>query len=278
MENKIQLQNNLKSLMGECNSPYYKYLLNSCNLSNSEGINIVEKINLEINKETIKNKDELHKKIKLYFNEKYDNIQKEKKIESLDELFSDENYFFFDLKKKYRLNRNEINDIKELLIKDINESNLNDYEIKVHLETYFKRRVNLKKLKAKLNRYSGNNFKTDFINNLLEKYPNINLNDDILPIFKDLHEQIENGVEFEDIESIIEKRINEHLKLKIIYAKEKLEDLILFNDIFEEYPLSDETYDKIIESINFEIEQNNLSANDITEEYIEIKCKEYNGD
>lgn len=235
MENKIKLHETLNRLIGNCDSSYYIYLLNSGNLNHTEGIKIVEYVKNEIDNNIIKSNDELFQKLKKYFNTKNDIIQKEKKIKSLDELFDDENYFFFDLKKKYHLNRKEINDIKDLLTTEIDIYNLNDYEIRVHLEMYFERRMYLKKLKAQVNNCSKNNYNNEFINELLENNPNIFLDEDIIPIFKDINNEIENGVKFDNIELIIKNRVNELSKLKIMYAKEKLEDFILFNDIFDEY-------------------------------------------
>ena len=278
MENKIKLHENLERLIGNCNSSYYKYLIYSSNLTHQDGITIIKQIKHEIDNNAIKNNEELYQKLKEYFNEQNEIIQKEKKIESLDELFSEENYFFSDLKKKYHLNRKEINDIKDLLVKEINKCNLNDYEIKVHLEMHFKRRVSFKKQKAKVNNCSKNNYDNDFIKNLLNIYPNIDLNDDIIPIFKDINKQIENGVEFDNIELVIQKKINNLSTLKIVYAQEKLDDFILFNNIFDKYELPDEIFDKIIENIYLDINQCKITSKKITEEYIELKCKEYDRD
>ena len=134
MEDIAELHNHLDNLIGDCDTPYFNYLISSSNLIPSEGMKIIEHIKVDIDTGKIINKDEIYSCLKKYFNEKNDRILKEKKINSLDRLFSEDNYFFPDL-KKYHLNRKEQNDIKEQLSHDIMASNLSEYELQVQLIT-----------------------------------------------------------------------------------------------------------------------------------------------
>ncbi len=278
MNNKQLLVYELKKYVGNCDTAYFKYLSYSGNLSESESLRVVESIYENIEDGSITKIDEIYPILTSRFNAKNRMIQGESKVAYLKKMIKNNSMPYSDIKKKYSLNQREKDEVFDRLTKEIRQEGLNEFEINQRLEKYFQIVMKQRKYKAQFYDISKNNFENDFTKEILEKKPNLNLQD-IIKISSEIKVQIDNGFEFDKkIEQVIKIEADKLSVFKKEQAKDRLNEFILhktdiLENIFKRNNVNDEKSEEIIKQINIDITLGVVKENDIDEDFIELRCR-----
>ena len=184
----------LNNLIGEYNTPFFKYLLYSYDMSLNDCEIIINEIKEDINDNKITN-DNLITIIDEYFKKNIEALQKKSKINYLDDLINGD--FFDKYLKKYDLTQNEIDVIYEKVRIKISNDNIDEFEIKRLLRYYFLNSIKQQSYFRELNFIVGRNYDTLNIVNAKKKYP-ILVHSDIVEIIDFIRSDIVGAVEFKN--------------------------------------------------------------------------------
>ena len=225
------LLDELNLLIGNLDSPYFKYLLFSHKLTQSEGEEIVQKIKSKIeNDELI---DDLIDTLEDSCQKKVLNIEKSEKINYLNDLINKENNFYIKYLKDFQLNNKESLEVHEKIKTEIESKNINYYEIQRNLKDYYKNKVFQRTYFNRLLSVTGYNCDSIHIKKILRKYNNID-KDDLIKLIEEIKKEIYDGKEFGDFKKLFNNRVEIISEKKKAAAKKQFESFIFdFGDIFK---------------------------------------------
>ena len=279
MDEKQLLINELEKYVGNCDSTYFKYLAYCGNLSDSEALRVVESIKENIHDNTLTKIDEIYPLLTFRFNAKNKVMLGEAKVRYLNNMIKNNSLPYSNIKKQYHLNQREQDEVLIRLTREIRQEGLNEFEINQRLEKYFQIVVKQRKYKAQLTRLSKQNYENEFTEDILEITQNLDLEGDIVPIFNDIKQKIDDGYEFdENIGETIKIEAYKLSNLKKEQTRDKLNAFILhktdtLEEIFKRNNIDANKSEEILRQLNLDITSGLIRENEITEEFIESRCK-----
>ena len=225
------LLDELNLLIGNLDSPYFKYLLFSHKLTQSEGEEVVQKIKSKIeNDELI---DDLIDTLEDSCQKKVLNIEKSEKINYLNDLINTENNFYIKYLKDFQLNEKESLEVHEKIKNEIESKNINYYEIQRNLKDYYKNKVFQRTYFNRLLSVTGYNCDSIHIKKILRKYNNID-KDDLIKLVEEIKKEIYDGKEFGEFKNLFNNRVENISEKKKAAAKKQFDSFIFdFGDIFK---------------------------------------------
>ncbi len=225
------LLDELNLLIGNLDSPYFKYLLFSHKLTQSEGEEVVQKIKSKIeNDELI---DDLIDTLEDSCQKKVLNIEKSEKINYLNDLINTENNFYIKYLKDFQLNEKESLEVHEKIKNEIESKNINYYEIQRNLKDYYKNKVFQRTYFNRLLSVTGYNCDSIHIKKILRKYNNID-KDDLIKLVEEIKKEIYDGKEFGEFKNLFNNRVENISEKKKAAAKKQFDSFIfVFGDIFK---------------------------------------------
>lgn len=131
----------LDELIGEYDTPFFKYLLYSYDFSLEECELVISKIRNDISDGKISGDDNLVEVIQDYFTEMWHVKEKRSKLEYLGQLMDESSEFYLKYLSGYEVSPRDMDIIYTRLERQITEDNISDFEIKRGLEYYFSNAV-----------------------------------------------------------------------------------------------------------------------------------------
>ena len=150
----------LDELIGDYDTPFFKYLLYSYDLSLEECELIVSKLKDDISDDVISSDDNLVEVIEEYFRQKCIETEKRDKLEYLSFLMDSESDFYVKFLAKYDVSSRDLDIIYNKIDDKITNDNISDFEIKRSLEYYFSNAVKQDSYIRSLEHIVGNNYDT----------------------------------------------------------------------------------------------------------------------
>lgn len=240
--NKEDFSNEMNSLVGDYNTNYFRYLLYSYNLSPNEGKLIIEEITNDFDGGDVN----LIYLIEESFKQKIIDLEKEDKINYLNDLISFESDFYKDNLQEYNLSKKFIQLVYEKIKNEINENNIEYFIIKRNLKDYFYNKKFYGTYMNQLKNIKGKNYDSLIIRKTLKEYNNVSLKD----IKYCIHEMEIEILDGENYNNNIRKGFNR----KIIQKSEmkKADARTVFDNFLYDYG----------DSFKVLLEKNDLSWND----------------
>ena len=269
----------LDNLIGEFDTPFFNYLLYSYGLSFNECESIINQIRHDIYDNKISN-DNLFSVIESYFRNQIISLEKESKIQYLNDLINEENDFFLKFLKKYNLSSQEINiiynKVKSIILKD----NISDFEIKRYLKYYFLNTIKQESYLKELNKIVGKNYDTLIIKKAKRLYP-VLLDRDIIDIIFNIKSDVIAAREFKD--GIKHEFLNQCMKKSEAKKAEARVNLSNFVDgkgdsflkLIESKKLTRKDGDLIVLKINKNIDDGLIQPNMIDNYFLTKQFNEY---
>lgn len=188
--------NRLDELIGDYNTPFFNYLLYSYDLTLNECEGIINELKDDISSNRVVSSN-MVSTLDDYFKSKVADLEKQKKMDYLSGLISEDNDFYIKYLKKYDLSSEDIGLICQRVESKIMEDNISDFEIKRYLEYYFSNSLKQITYINDLNGIVGNNYDTLLIQSQKRKYP-ILRDRDIVDIVFNIHGEIIEAKEFKN--------------------------------------------------------------------------------
>lgn len=215
-------------LIGEYDTPFFKYLLYSYDLSLQDCELIISKIKKDISDSVISSDDNLVELTEEYFREMCLEKEKRDKLEYLSSLMDEKSDFYNKFLAKYEVSSSDIDIIYTKIESKITNSNIDDYEIKRSLEYYFSNAVKQDSYIRSLQMIVGRNYDSLTVEKVKRENPNI-YDVDIIQITKELYAEILDGRNFTSIKSAFFDKVMRKSEAKKAEAISKWESLILGN-------------------------------------------------
>lgn len=155
----------LDELVGEYDTPFFNYLLYSYDLSLNDCEVIISDLKNDIDGGKVIT-DNVVFTLDDYFKSKVEDLEKQSKIEYLNELVSHDSDYYTKYLKRYDLDDNEISLIFDKVKTRILDENISDFEIKRCLEYYFANAIKQVTYTSDLDRIVGRNYDTLIIRNV----------------------------------------------------------------------------------------------------------------
>lgn len=240
-------------LIGEYDTPFFKYLLYSYDLSLQDCELIISKIKKDISDSVISSDDNLVELTEEYFREMCLEKEKRDKLEYLSSLMDEKSDFYNKFLAKYEVSSSDIDIIYTKIESKITNSNIDDYEIKRSLEYYFSNAVKQDSYIRSLQMIVGRNYDSLTVEKVKRENPNI-YDVDIIQITKELYAEILDGRNFTSIKSAFFDKVMRKSEAKKAEAISKWESLILGNG---------DSFNKLLETKDLTISDGEVIKKDV---------------
>lgn len=270
----------LDELVGEYDTPFFSYLLYSYDLSLNDCEAIISDLKNDIDGGKVIT-DNVVFTLDDYFKSKVEDLEKQSKIEYLNELVSHDGDYYTKYLKRYDLDDRQISLIFDKVKTRILDDNISDFEIKRYLEYYFANALKQVSYTSELDRIVGRNYDTLIIRNVKKKYP-ILTDSDIVQIVFDIHGEIIDAKEFsKGIQHEFKRKCMIKSEDKKAKCRKNLEKFVegsgdSFSKLVEFKRLSKSDGKIIISDIIDDISNGLIQPDEITNTFITKRFNEYN--
>ena len=274
------LVSRLDELVGEYDTPFFNYLIYSYDLSLEDCESIINDLKSDINQNKVFESNVVSI-LDDYFKRKVIELEKESKIEYLNELIKRDGDFYGKYLERYGLDDDEISVIYDNVKNKILSDNISDFEIKRYLEYYFANAIKQLSYINDLNRIVGRNYDTLIIRNVKRKYP-ILKDSDIIQIIFDIHGEIIDAKEFRDgIQHEFKNKCMRKSEDKKARCRKNLAKFVegsgdSFSKLVEFKRLSKSDGRIIVSEIMDDISSGLIQPEEITNTFITKRFNEYN--
>lgn len=266
---KEDFQNELNVLVGKYDTNYFRYLLYSYNLSLNEGKLIIEDISNKFDGSDVN----LIRLIEDSFRQKIIEIEKNDKVNYLNELISKDNPFYITYLDDYKLSNKFIKLIHDKIENEINENNIEYFMIKRNLKDYFHNKKFYRRYINKLNVIKGRNYDSRIIKKSLNEFNNISLSD-VEVCIHEMEDEILDGETYnDDIRKAFNSKLMKKSEKKKADAHGELNHYLddygdSFKNILKKFNLTWDDGLIIIDEINTSINDGNLQAEQINPGFV----------
>ncbi|WP_296880163.1 hypothetical protein [uncultured Methanobrevibacter sp.] len=281
MMNEVILSR-LDELVGEYDTPYFKYLLYSYDLSLHDCEIIVSKIRNDISQDVISGDDNLVELLEEYFRGMCLEKEKRYKVEYLNYLIDAESEFYRKYLARYDVSPKDLDIIYSKVETLINEDNISDFEIKRCLEYYFSNAIKQDSYIRSLEMIVGRNYDALMVEKVKKENPNI-YDRDIIQIANELYAEILDGKNFKSIKNAFFDKVMRKSEAKKAEAISKWESLVLgngdsFNKLLENKHLTISDGEAINRNVRAMILNGLICADRINGSFLTKLCINYNSE
>jgi hypothetical protein len=279
MINEVIIQR-LDELVGDCNTPFFNYLLYSYDLSLNECELIVEELKGDISSNKIIT-DNVASTLEGRFRSRVADLKKQEKIEYLSGLMAKDSDFYIKYLRRFDLADDDISLIYSRVESRILEDDITDFEIRRYLEYYFSNAVKQRAYVNDLNWIVGRNYDTLIIRNAKRNYP-ILLDRDIVQIIFNIHGDIIEAKEFKNgIKEEFKRQCMIRSESKKAQCRVRLEKYVersgdSFSKLVEFKGLTKEEGNAIVSEIREDISRGLLQPDQINGAFITKRFNDYN--
>ncbi|WP_295113906.1 hypothetical protein [uncultured Methanobrevibacter sp.] len=272
----------LDELIGEFDTPFFKYLLYSYDLTLRDCELVISKLKSDISDGIVSSDDNLVEVVEEYFRGMCLETEKRGKMEYLASLINDKSDFYRKFLAKYDVSSKDIDVIYTKIETRIAEDNISDYEIKRSLEYYFSNAVKQDSYIRSLEMIVGRNYDALTVTRIKREYPNIYIAD-IISIANELYGEILDGKNFKSIKNAFFDKVMRKSEAKKAEAISKWDSLVLgngdsFNKLLETKKLTIDDGEAIKRDVRSKILNGLLCADRIDGAFLTRLCINYSSE
>lgn len=272
----------LDELVGDYDTPFFRYLLYSYDLSLQECEMVISKLKNDISDDVISGDDNLVCVLEQYFAGMCEDKEKRDKLEYLGNLMDEGSEFYIKFLADYDVTPRDADIIYGKMESRIVEDNISDFEIKRGLEYCFSNAVRQKSYIKSLEMIVGRNYDTLIIERVKRENPNV-YDSDLIQIVNGIYADIIGGHNFKSIKTAFLDRVMRRSESKKAEAISKWESLVLgngdsFNRLLENKHLSISDGEAIKRDVRSKILKGLICADRINGAFLTRLCIDYSSE